>query len=43
VASAKSSENDRLRLLLKQMCPSLDVDSIIPRTPDVLHEDLLNF
>nr|7NX5_A Chain A, Trans-activator protein BZLF1 [Human herpesvirus 4 strain B95-8]7NX5_B Chain B, Trans-activator protein BZLF1 [Human herpesvirus 4 strain B95-8]7NX5_E Chain E, Trans-activator protein BZLF1 [Human herpesvirus 4 strain B95-8]7NX5_F Chain F, Trans-activator protein BZLF1 [Human herpesvirus 4 strain B95-8] len=34
VAAAKSSENDRLRLLLKQMCPSLDVDSIIPRTPD---------
>ncbi|ALF03237.1 BZLF1 [macacine gammaherpesvirus 10] len=41
VAAAKSSENERLRILMKQMCPSLDVDSIIPRTPDIIHEDLI--
>ncbi|AYA49824.1 ZEBRA protein [macacine gammaherpesvirus 13] len=41
VAAAKSKENERLRLLLKQMCPSLEVDSIIPRTPDILHEELI--
>ncbi|AAK38251.1 ORF43 [callitrichine gammaherpesvirus 3] len=40
VAAAKTEENNRLRVLIRQMCPTLDVESIVPSTSAGYHEPL---